>query len=203
MNEIIYNVIELYGTMGVFFLICIENVFPPIPSEVLLTFSGFMTTKTDISLPEVILAATIGSLVGGLILYFFGTRIDAAHLCKFVNGKGKFLGVSESDITSTMEKYEKGQDKAVFLCRMVPILRSLISIPAGMAHMSLPKFCLLTAVGSFCWNTILCVAGAFMGDAWQLLLDYTGFYSSVLMMIAFSTIGIVIAKKVLGKSKKS
>lgn len=202
MTETIFYIIETYGAAGVFGLILLENLFPPIPSEVLLTFGGFMTTKTALALPEVIFGATLGSVIGALILYWVGTLMDEERLCGFARGWGRHLGLHEEDIRRTLDKYAQGQEKTVFFCRMVPILRSLISIPAGMAHMKLSRFLLLTTVGILCWNTILCSAGAALGDAWALLLDYTGFYNSLVVLVMGATFGWFAVKRLLRRCKE-
>lgn len=197
------QIVARFGAWGVFFLILLENVFPPIPSEVLLTFSGFLTTRTVLGLPAVIWAATAGSVVGAVILYRIGTLADEERLCAFCRGKGRFLGMHEEDVRRTLAKYAADQDKTVFFCRMVPILRSLISVPAGMAHMPMGRFLLLTSAGSLCWNTALCCAGAALGDAWLLLLDYTDFYTSlVLLAICGAAIWAILKKIVKNRTNK-
>ena len=195
MTQMVEQVVGRFGAWGVFFLILLENVFPPIPSEVLLTFSGFLTTRTMMGLPAVIGAATAGSVAGALVLYRIGTLADEERLCAFCRGKGRFLGLHEEDVRRTLARYAADQDKTVFFCRMVPILRSLISVPAGMAHMKLGRFLALTTAGSLCWNTVLCSAGAALGDAWMLLLDCTDFYTSIVILALAAAAAWAVLKK--------
>lgn len=199
MIKIVEQVVARWGAWGIFALILLENVFPPIPSEVLLTFSGFLTTRTPLALPVVILAATGGSVAGALILYRIGRMADEERLCRFCAGKGRFLGLQEKDVRRALARYSKDADKTVFFCRMVPILRSLISIPAGMAHMPIIRFLLLTCAGSLCWNTLLCGAGAALGDAWALLLRCTDFYTSLVIVLALGAACWAAAKRVVKK----
>ncbi|MEG0803575.1 MAG: DedA family protein [Pygmaiobacter sp.] len=202
MMQTVFHIIEAYGAVGVFGLIFIENIFPPIPSEVLLTFSGFMTTQTQLGLCAVIFAASAGSIAGALVLYGAGTLLDEERLCRFARGGGRHFGLREQDIRRTLARYAAGQEKTVFFCRMVPILRSLISVPAGMAHMPLVRFVLLTGAGSLCWNTLLCCAGALLGDAWMLLVRYTGFYTS-LVVLALCGAGLwMMVKRLLTRKKR-
>ena len=183
MQDWILTAMTEYGALGVFALILLENVFPPIPSEVILTFGGFMTTKTALTPLTVILAATAGSLAGALILYGAGTLLDRPRLLRLTKKYGRYLGFEAADLERSLDTYEKYQKKTVFLCRMVPILRSLISVPAGMARMAALPFLLLTTAGSLIWNTVLVLAGAALGDAWALLLPYLDTYGNLVIAV--------------------
>ena len=184
MQDWILAAMTEYGALGVFALILLENVFPPIPSEVILTFGGFMTTKAGLTPLTVILAATAGSLAGALILYGAGTLLDRPRLLQLTKKYGRYLGFEAADLERSLDTYEKYQKKTIFLCRMVPILRSLISVPAGMARMAALPFLLLTAAGSLIWNTVLVLAGAALGDAWALLLPYLDTYGNLVIAVA-------------------
>ncbi len=161
MQEIILNLMNQFGYFGVFFLIAFENIFPPIPSEVILAFGGFMTTYTKLSVPLVIVAATLGSLVGAYVLYFIGKILNKERLKKIVSGKvGKVLHLKREDIDKADAWFDRKGNIAVFFCRFVPIVRSLISIPAGMSEMPLFKFTCYTVVGS----AILCFCSLLRPD---------------------------------------
>ena len=168
-----------YGYFGVFFLILAENIFPPIPSEVILTFGGFMTTKTNMSVFGVIVMATLGSVIGAILLYGIGNLLNEERMIKIVK-KYKFLRVKPEEIEKTMNWYRTYEYKTVFFCRMVPIMRSLISIPAGIGKMPMIPFIFLTTIGSLIWNTILVCAGALLGEAWESILTYLDLYSNVI-----------------------
>lgn len=188
MQEWIISIMQQFGYIGVFILIVLENVFPPIPSEVILSFSGFMTTSTDMSIIAVILVATLGSVSGAIILYEIGKKLNNQAIRNLIRKYGKFLGLTMNDMEKTMGLYKKYENKTVFFGRMIPVVRSLISIPAGMAGMELSPFILLTAAGSLIWNTLLVVAGALLGTAWEDILQIVNTYST----ITYAGLGICI-----------
>ena len=191
MQAWILAVMGKYGYFGVFLLILLENVFPPIPSEVILTFGGFMTTKTDMNVIGVIGMATLGSLIGAVILYGIGRLLNEERMIKIAI-KYKILRIKPEDIEKTMNWYRKYEYKTVFFCRMIPIVRSLISIPAGIGKMPLLPFMFLTTISSSIWNTVLVVAGAMLGEAWESILTYLDMYSNVVyLMIAIG--GVLLA----------
>ncbi len=140
MQEIIIQIIEQWGYLGVGALIAIENIFPPIPSEVILAFGGFMTTKTALNVVGVIIAATLGSTIGAIVLYLIGKILNKERLERIISGKiGKVLRLKKSDIEKADKWFDTKGQKTVFICRFIPIVRSLISIPAGMSEMKMWK----------------------------------------------------------------
>jgi membrane protein DedA with SNARE-associated domain len=169
-----------FGYFGVFLLIMIENLFPPIPSELILTFGGFMTTYSEMTRVGVIAAATVGSIVGAMVLYCIGTLLDVARLEKIVDRWGKWLRLTRKDVHRADAWFDKYGPWTVFFCRLVPLVRSLISIPAGMSNMNFPLFLLLTAVGSLIWNTVLVLLGAAVGENWESVLSYMDVYSTII-----------------------
>ena len=178
MRDIVLELLSSYGYAGMFALILIENLFPPIPSEVILTFGGFMTTYTRMSIAGAVLAATSGSVLGALILYELGRRIPVQKFYSFLGGAwGKRLGVEVEDVKDADGWLERTGRSAVFFCRFVPIIRSLISIPAGMAKMEL-----LPTAGSLIWNTVLIGAGAVAGASWERILVLLKTYSRFAVM---------------------
>ena len=182
MNDWILQLMNTYGYFGIAFLIMAENLFPPIPSEVILTFAGFFTTYTTLHLPGTILSATIGSLLGAVILYAFGKLLSPSKMDSLISGKvGKTLRLKKEDIQKAMDWFDSKGNYTVFLCRFIPIVRSLISIPAGMANMHFPRFLWLTAWGSFLWNTLLIFLGAVLWKLYtscQNCFSYFSFYSA-------------------------
>lgn len=184
MQKLIISIMNKFGYFGIFSLIAIENIFPPIPSEVILLFGGFMTTYSKINIIGVIISSTLGSLVGALILYYIGKILNKERLKKIVKGKtGKILRLKEKDIDKADEWFDKKGNKTVFYCRFVPILRSLISIPAGMSEMEMPKFLIYTIIGSAIWNTILTILGNRVGKNWESILDIFDKYSHITLII--------------------
>ncbi len=184
MRDWILSVMNEWGYGGIVFLIAVENVFPPIPSEVILTFGGFMTTCTHLQVWWVIVAATVGSLLGAVILYVAGRILGAGRVMALLDGRvGKMLHFKRADVESAMVWFEKRGGKAVLLCRCIPIVRSVISIPAGMAKMALLPFLLLTILGSFAWNTALVYLGALAGNSWEKIAQTFGTYSDVVAVV--------------------
>ena len=201
MQEIIISIMESFGYLGILLLITIENVFPPIPSEVILLFAGFMTTKSKLTLIGVIVVSTIGSLIGAIILYLVGRLLNKERLIKIVNGKiGKILRLSEKDILKADEWFSKKGTKTVFFCRFVPVLRSLISIPAGISKMNIPKFLIYTTIGSLIWNTVLSYMGMVTGENWEKILAVFETYSTVIKIILL--IGVIVLIYIFYRKKQ-
>lgn len=200
MEDFLIHFMENYGYWGIIFLIFIENVFPPIPSEIILTFGGFMTTFTSMSVVGVILTASAGSLLGALALYGIGRLVGERRFKQFVSNTGGRIGFSEEDIAKSYRWYEKYGYFSVFICRMVPIVRSLISVPAGLMEMHLLPFLLYTAAGSLIWNSLLVSAGALLGDNWEAVMDLTARYDVI--MIGLMGLGLVYLLYRLHKARQ-
>ncbi|MCM3358211.1 MULTISPECIES: DedA family protein [unclassified Psychrobacillus] len=172
-----------FGYFGVFLLILLENVFPPIPSEVILTLGGFMTTTTSMTKVGVILAATAGSVIGAAILYGIGLLLDVERLEKIVNKYGKFLRLTIKDIHKADAWFDKYGVWAVFFGRLIPLVRSLISIPAGMSNMKFWLFLLFTTLGTLIWNTVLVSVGSAVGENWEDIVGYMDIYSNIVYVL--------------------
>lgn len=184
MEEFILSMMNQFGYIGVFLLIAIENIFPPIPSEVILLFGGFMTTYSELNIVLMIIFATLGSLLGAIVLYYIGKILNKERLKKIVSGKiGKILRLKNSDIDKADEWFDTKGNKTVFFCRFIPIVRSLISIPAGMSEMPLGKFFLYTTTGSLIWNTVLIIIGAIVGEKWESILNIFDTYSNIVLVL--------------------
>lgn len=184
MQEIIINLMNQFGYIGIFLLIAIENIFPPIPSEVILTFGGYMTTYSNLNVPLVILSATLGSLLGAIVLYAIGKILNKERLMKIVSGKvGKILRLKKEDIESADKWFDTKGEKCVFFCRFIPIVRSLISIPAGMSEMNIPKFLIYTTIGSLIWNSVLVVVGSIVGENWENIVNIFDTYSTITLIV--------------------
>lgn len=199
MEDWLIDLMSQYGYFGIAFLITIENVFPPIPSELILTFGGFMTTISNISVFGVVISATIGSVLGATILYMIGVQLDFSRLEMIVERWGHLLRVKVSDIQRAEKWFEKYGPWTVFLCRFVPIIRSLISIPAGMSKMHMGLFLLLTTLGTLIWNFILVYLGASLGSSWHVIVRYMDVYSRfiyvILLLLVIGFILIFLKRK--------
>ena len=192
MQQFILHIIEQFGYFGVFFLILIENVFPPIPSEVILLFSGFFSSYTSLSVFYMILASTLGSFLGAIILYYIGKIFNKERLKKIVNGRfGKILFLKEKDIDKADEWFDNKGNKSVFFCRFVPIVRSLISIPAGMSEMPMGKFIIYTICGSMIWNTVLICLGYRLGSNWEYVLTILDKYQMLVIVILVIILSLI------------
>lgn len=195
MQDWIIQIMGQFGYLGISLLIAIENIFPPIPSEIILTFGGVMTTTPpNLSVGGVILAATIGSVVGAVALYGLGRLLPAERIAKILDGKlGKLLGFKKDDVYKAYDWFSKKGKISVLLCRCVPIVRSLISIPAGMAKMSFGIFLLLTTVGSLVWNTVLVNLGVLAGESWEKIVAGMDIYQTItIIILGLIGVGIII-----------
>lgn len=192
---------EQFGYFGVAFLILIENLFPPIPSEVILTFGGFMTTSTELNIPWMIVAATVGAVGGAAILYGLGTLLDVERLGKIVDKYGNILRITHEDIHKADSWFDRYGFWTVFFCRFVPLIRSLISLPAGMANMNFGLFLLFTTIGTLIWNTVLIYLGAVVGSQWESIVHYMDIYSNIAYVI-IAIIGISVIIWYISKRKQ-
>lgn len=192
MKEWILDIMNQYGYFGIALLIAVENIFPPIPSEIILTFGGFMTTYTSLSIFGVWLASTIGAVLGAIVLYSVGRILNAERIERLVSGKlGKILHFKPEDIEKADAWFKKRGSGTVFFCRFIPIVRSLISIPAGMTKMNTGKFLLFTVAGTSIWNIVLILLGSLAGEAWTKVSDVIDTYSSITLVI-LAIIGIAV-----------
>lgn len=185
MTDTVVAFMSHYGYLAVFLLIAAENLFPPIPSEVILTFGGFLTAATDMTPLGVILAATAGSLVGAWVLYALGRCLSADRLDRFFGGRvGRLLGFEPGAVTRASGRFERGGRFTVCYCRCIPIIRSIISVPAGTARMPLLPFSLCTAVGAAVWNTVLVLLGVLAGARWETVSGFIGTYGKWITVAA-------------------
>lgn len=194
MEEWIRSFMEQFGYVGIFLMIALENLFPPIPSEVILTFGGFMTTTTDLSIFGVIVASTAGSVFGAACLYGAGMLLGVSRLESLVDKYGRFLRLKKEDLHKADAWFLRYGVWTVFFCRMVPLIRSLISIPAGIAKMPFALFLFCTTLGTACWNTILVYLGAQLGDSWEDVLAYMSTYSNAVYVIIILVILFIVIK---------
>lgn len=195
MENFIIEIMNGYGYIGIFLLIMVENLFPPIPSEVILTFGGFMTINSSMTIIGVIIASLLGSTVGAFILYYIGKFLNKDKLIKIVTSKyGRLLRVKPKDIIEADRWFDEKGNKTVFFCRFVPVIRSLISIPAGMSEMPILKFTTYTVIGSAIWNTILILVGAYAGDKKDIILNLLDDFSHFILigLIVIFVVGVII-----------
>ncbi|MDF2857147.1 MAG: DedA family protein [Neobacillus sp.] len=189
----ISKLIEQFGYWGVFFLIALENIFPPIPSEVILTFSGYMTSTTNLTVQGVVIASTLGSVFGAVILYHLGSLLNVNKLEGIIERHGHILRLKKADLYRANTWFEAYGVWTVFFCRFIPLIRSLISIPAGMAKLNVWLFLLFSMLGTIIWNTVLINLGARVGENWEVIVKRMDHFSSVIYIILIILIlGLIV-----------
>lgn len=194
MNGWLMEMLSSFGYFGIALLIAIENIFPPIPSEVILTFSGFLTTVSNLTPVGVVLSATLGALIGALVLYFVGTLFSLERILRFIESKwGRWLGFKKADLDKTMAWFLKRGKLGVLFGRCVPVIRSIVSIPAGVVKMPLVEFILYTTIGTLIWNTVLVFLGVQLGERWESVVAFFDTYTLVvLILLIFIAIYLVV-----------
>ncbi len=190
MVEWIQNLMDSLGYFGILLLMILENVFPPIPSEVILPSAGFAASRGDLNVVGVVLMGTLGSVLGTLPLYYIGRVFSEDRLVEWADRHGRWLALSGKDIHRADDWFDRHGAGAVLFGRMVPGVRSLLSLPAGMSEMPLPKFLLYSAIGSALWSSLLTGAGYLLGENYDRVEAYVGPASTVIV------IGLVVAAAV-------
>lgn len=203
MNDFIISFTNSYGYIGVLVLIFLENIFPPVPSELILLASGFLITKTNLNIFIMIIFATLGSLLGGILLYYLASLLNKNTLIKLINSKAlRFLNLKEKDIDLSFNWFNKKGNISVLICRCIPFLRSLISLPAGIFKMSFIKFLLYTIIGSLVWNSVIIVIGYVVGDNFLAINEVLKKYS-YLFVALITIIGVIVIFRKRRKNEKS
>ena len=198
MTKFIMSLLSSAGYFGIVFLMFIENVFPPIPSEFIMPLAGFMVTQSKFSLVGIIIAGTLGSVLGALPLYYLGKKLGEERLKRFADRHGKWLTLSCEDIDKAQKWFDRHGARAVLFCRLVPGIRSFISIPAGINRMNMLSFLFYTLIGSAVWTTLLAYAGYVLGNNFGEIEKY-------LDIVAYIVLGLIIAlylRRVLKSGKK-
>ncbi|MEU7838052.1 DedA family protein [Nonomuraea sp. NPDC049129] len=198
MTEWLIALMETLGAPGAGLAIALENLFPPLPSEVILPLAGFTASRGQMDLLEVLVWTTAGSVSGALALYWVGALLGRRRTLAIA---AKLPLVKVSDIEKTEAWFLKHGQKAVFFGRMIPIFRSLISIPAGVERMPLLTFTLLTTVGSLIWNTVFVLAGYYLGENWSLVEAYVGVGTNVVIGVVVLAVLVFIGVRVAERRK--
>lgn len=167
MIDWIIRVIGDVGLFGVAFLVALESVVPPIPSEVVLLLTGSNVESGRFDIIPAIVMSTVGSVVGALVLYALGFWLSADRMERLIARLGKFVGLKQKDVDRGFRWFDRHGSLVVFFGRLIPLVRSVVSIPAGAERMNLVRFVGLTFAGSAIWNTIWIVAGNALGAGWE------------------------------------
>jgi membrane protein DedA with SNARE-associated domain len=171
------DLVVVAGLAGIFLAMVVENVFPPIPSEVVLPLAGFETSRGELGFIPVVISATLGSLVGALILYYLGRYGGRPAVVRW----GKVLRVTDRELEVSEGWFTRWGSAVVLIARVIPLARSVVSIPAGMMRMPVGRFVLLTTLGSLVWNLLLIGAGHQLGDNWEQVSDVVGRSSTIVL----------------------
>ncbi|MFJ8545898.1 DedA family protein [Streptomyces sp. NPDC093586] len=186
------DLVDAMGAPGAGLAVALENLFPPLPSEIILPLTGFAAGQGVISLFAALFWTTVGSVVGAAALYWIGALFGRERMHAIW---ARLPLVKASDLERTEEWFARHGTKAVFLGRMVPLFRSLISVPAGLERMPLPAFLTLTALGGLVWNTVLVMSGYWLGDQWDTVEGYIGVLSkAVLVLVAAALVFYVVVR---------
>jgi membrane protein DedA with SNARE-associated domain len=191
------DVLDALGYLGVALLVALENVFPPIPSEVVLGLAGYTAARGDAWVGGMIIAATIGSVVGAWILYGLSAAIGPVRLRAVIIRYGSWIGFGEADLDKAESWFDRRSKVAVLVCRCIPLVRSLISIPAGFRRMPFAIFTLFTLIGSLVWNAVIIIAGYSLAEQWEKVLDYTEPFQTVVMVIVILLVIALIVRKIM------
>lgn len=193
------SMMETIGAPGAGLAIALENLFPPLPSEVILPLAGFTASRGNFSLFEAIFWTTAGSVVGALALYFLGAWLGRDRMRAIVS---RVPLVDLADVDHVEDWFNRHGYKAVFFGRMIPLFRSLVSIPAGIERMTLWKFLVLTTAGSLIWNCIFVMAGFYLGENWHLVEAYADVFQKIVIASVILLVGYFVVSKVLKIRRK-
>ncbi|MEI6136742.1 MAG: DedA family protein [Chloroflexota bacterium] len=176
LSDLVLRLIDALGYSGFALIVVLETIIPVIPSEVVLTLGGFAASRGQFAVVPTILVATIGSMVGAWLLYGVAAYFGPAPLHTFVRRYGRWAHVSERDLEAAEGWFLRWSTLAVGVCRCIPVIRVLISLPAGFERMSFMSFTISTAIGSVIWNTAFILAGYLLGEQWEHVLRYAGYF---------------------------
>jgi membrane protein DedA with SNARE-associated domain len=197
LGEWIQQVIEVLGYPGIVLVMAAENVFPPIPSELVMPLAGFMARAGTFNLYLVIVAGMLGSVLGALVLYWLGAWANEAVIRRFLRRWGRYAFISENDLDVSLGYFHRHGEAVIFFGRLIPIVRSLISIPAGMDRMPLPKFLLYTTLGTTIWSAILTWAGWILQSRWEDVAAYIEQYQRIVLVLLAIAIGVFVYLRVV------
>jgi membrane protein DedA with SNARE-associated domain len=192
------NIIETLGYPGVFLSMFLESFFAPIPSELILPFAGFVSFNGSLNIYIVIIVATFGAYLGSLPFYILG-RLGEKYVYSFINRYGKYLFIYQKDIQRGETLFKKHGNKVVLFGRLIPIIRTVISFPAGVAKMNFLLFSIYTFVGALIWSTILAFLGYLLGDRWEIVGEWISKYEKVVLILIGILLTVFVISRLKGK----
>jgi membrane protein DedA with SNARE-associated domain len=192
------SIISSIGYLGVFLLMVMESMIFPVPSELVMPFAGFLISGGEMSFTLVILFATLGSLVGSLLSYFLG-RYGGK---RFVLRYGKYFLLNEEHLINAEKWFSKKGDLTIFIGRFIPLVRHVISIPAGVGKMDIKKFMIYTVIGAGMWNAFLAYVGFVLGNNWEAIKQYSDYISWAVLAIIIIVGAYFLWKEIKKRRKK-
>ncbi|MEB2846695.1 DedA family protein [Rhizobiales bacterium RZME27] len=183
MEDFVQSMMERLGPFGIGLLMFVENVFAPIPSELIMPLAGYLATQGDMNIVWVILAGTVGSLIGTLPWYYLGRRLGHEGVRRLASRHGRWLTMTPSDVDGASERFKRHGKASVLVGRLIPTVRTLISVPAGVANMPIGSFLLFSAVGTLLWTAALALAGFLLGQAYDVIERYVDPISTAVLVI--------------------
>ncbi len=203
MAEWVTNIMNALGYFGIGLLMFLENLFPPIPSELIMPLAGFTISQGKMEFIPVLAAGVMGTMLGALPWYYIGKVVGEARLKRWANHYGKWLGISGNDIDKAKRWFERHGVKAVFFCRLVPGVRTLISLPAGFSAMPMLPFLLYSTAGTLAWVSLLTYLGYLLGANYTLVDEYLGPVSKIVLLLLLLAFGFGIFHKLRNKKRRS
>ncbi len=195
LEDWVLSIMEKLGYIGIAFLMFLDNVFPPIPSEIIMPSAGYTAAKGELTLIGVIIAGSIGSLLAAALLYWLGRKIPQHHLFSLIERYGKYIHISVTDLEKSLTWFEKYGHRIVFFGRMIPAVRSLISIPAGMSNMPFRKFMAYSAAGTIIWTAFLAYIGYHFGENPALMSAITQRIGYIILVVTMIYILYYLVKR--------
>ncbi|MFE5564512.1 DedA family protein [Amycolatopsis japonica] len=192
------SLMDALGGPGAAIIVGLDNLFPPIPSELVLPLAGFSASQGTFTLMEALVWTTFGSVAGAIIVYYLGLLLGRDRTRRWM---AKIPLVKASDFDKTEAWFKKHGTKAVFFGRMVPIFRSLISLPAGIERMPFWRFLALTTLGSLIWNTVFVLAGYALGESWHLVEEYAGFFQYFVIAAVAIALTLFVVNRLREKNR--
>jgi len=196
LSILIEDIIAALGYPGITLVMFLENIFPPIPSEIVMPFAGFLVADNgEMTFPGIVIAGALGSVLGALVIYYVGVWANDLVIRRFIRRYGRYFTVSEQDLDRALSFFDRYGEAIVFFGRLIPIIRSLISLPAGMKRMPLRRFLLFTALGTAIWTALLSAAGVILKENWEDILTFIDTYQMVTLVVVGAAVLVLVIRR--------
>lgn len=195
MAEWVTNIITTLGYWGIGLLMFLENLFPPIPSELIMPLAGFTVARGEMAFVPVVISGVVGTLLGALLWYFAGLWLGRDRIKRWMNRHGKWAGLSGADVDKAQGWFRRYGNRMVFVGRLIPGVRTFISVPAGTTEMHFVPFLIYTTLGTLIWTLLLTYAGYLLGENYQLVEEYLGPISKIIVVALLLLLGFWLYKR--------